>query len=71
MLQAERLEKIRDYLVANKYASIAELAEAFETSPATIRRGLKELEQKKVVESIRVRGKVIAPADVKAHYGLK
>ena len=24
-----------------------------------------------VVESIRVRGKVIAPADVKAHYGLK
>lgn len=53
MLQAERLEKIRDYLVANKYASIAELAEAFETSPATIRRGLKELEQKKVVESIR------------------
>lgn len=24
-----------------------------------------------VVESIRVRGKVIAPADVKAHYGVK
>ena len=53
MLQAERLERIRDYLVANKYASIAELAETFQTSPATIRRCLKELEQKKVVESIR------------------
>ena len=53
MLQAERLERIRDYLVANKYASIAELAEIFQTSPATIRRCLKELEQKKVVESIR------------------
>lgn len=53
MLQAERLEKIRDYLVANKYASIAELAETFQTSPATIRRSLKELEQKKVVENIR------------------
>ena len=25
----------------------------------------------KVLESIRVRGKVVAPADVKAHYGLK
>ena len=53
MLQAERLERIRDYLVANKYASIAELAEAFQTSPATIRRSLKELEEKKVVENIR------------------
>ena len=53
MLQAERLERIRDYLVVNKYASIAELAETFQTSPATIRRCLKELEQKKVVESIR------------------
>lgn len=53
MLQAERLEKIRDYLVANKYASISELAENFETSPATIRRSLKELEGKKVVECIR------------------
>ena len=36
MLQAERLERIRDYLVANKYASIAELADVFQTSPATI-----------------------------------
>lgn len=53
MLQAERLERIRDYLVANKYASISELAEKFETSPATIRRSLKELEQKKIVENIR------------------
>lgn len=53
MLQAERLERIRDYLVANKYASIAELAETFQTSPATIRRSLKELEQKKIVENIR------------------
>ena len=53
MLQAERLERIRDYLVANKYASITELAETFQTSPATIRRCLKELEQKKVIERIR------------------
>ncbi len=53
MLHAERLERIRDYLVANKYASIHELAEAFQTSPATIRRSIKELEQKKVVECIR------------------
>jgi len=53
VLQAERLERIRDYLVANKYASINELAEVFHTSPATIRRNLKELEQKKVVENIR------------------
>ena len=53
MLQAERLERIRDYLVANKYASIAELAEVFQTSPATIRRSLKELEEKKIVENIR------------------
>lgn len=53
MLQAERLERIRDYLVANKYASITELAETFQTSPATIRRCLKELEQKRVIESIR------------------
>lgn len=53
MLQAERLERIRDYLVANKYASIAELAEVFQTSPATIRRSLKELEQKRIVDNIR------------------
>ena len=53
MLQAERLELIREYLVANKYASISELAEAFGTSPATIRRSLKELEEKRVVEIIR------------------
>lgn len=53
MLQAERLERISDYLVANKYASITELAEVFQTSPATIRRSLKELEQKKIVENIR------------------
>lgn len=53
MLQAERLERIRNYLVANKYASISELAENFNTSPATIRRSLKKLEQEKVVEIIR------------------
>lgn len=53
MLQAERLERITDYLVANKYASIAELADAFHTSQATIRRSLKELEEKKIVESVR------------------
>lgn len=53
MLHDERLEKIRDYLLENKYASINELAEVVHTSPATIRRSLKELEEKKVVENIR------------------
>ena len=53
MLQVERLEKIRDYLLTNKYASITELAKSLDTSPSTIRRGLKELEQKNVVELTR------------------
>lgn len=53
MLQAERLERIQEYLVTNKYASIAELSEFFHTSPSTIRRSLRELEQKKIVENIR------------------
>lgn len=47
MLHAERLDKIREYLILNKYASIQELSDTFHTSPATIRRSLKELEDRK------------------------
>ncbi len=53
VLQAERLEKIKEYLALNKYATIHELAETFKTSPATIRRCLKELEKNKIIESVR------------------
>lgn len=53
MLHAERLDKIREYLILNRYASIQELSDTFHTSPATIRRSLKELEDRKVVDSVR------------------
>ena len=53
MLQAERMEKMRDYMMEHKYAGISELAEALDSSPATIRRCLAELEAKQVVERTR------------------
>lgn len=53
MLQAERLDKIRHYMQVNKYTSIIELAEAFQTSTATIRRCLKILEQQNIIEIVR------------------
>ena len=53
MLSIQRLEKVRDYILQNKYANINELAELFGTSAATIRRCLKQLEQEKLVESVR------------------
>ena len=53
MLPAERMEKLRDYLMEYKYASITELSAALQASPATIRRDLAELESKQVVERTR------------------
>ncbi len=53
MLQAERLDKIKEYLATTKYATIHELAEYFQTSPSTIRRCLKELEKNKIIEIVR------------------
>ena len=53
MLNAERMEIIRDYLIRNKYGSIKELAKIVNASPATIRRCFKQLEEENLVESIR------------------
>lgn len=53
MLNAERLDLIREYVLQNKYANINELAAMLNTSPATIRRCFKQLEEEKLVESIR------------------
>ena len=53
MINAERQEKIKEYVYANKYANIGELAELFQTSTATIRRCLKQLEAEHVVEMVR------------------
>ena len=53
MINAERQEKIKEYVYANKYANINELAELFQTSTATIRRCLKQLEAEHVVEMVR------------------
>lgn len=61
MLKAERLELIREHVIRNKYGNINELATMLSTSPATIRRCLKQLEAEKLVESIRG-GVVLASA---------
>ena len=53
MLNAERMELIRDYIIRNKYGSITELSAKLNTSPATIRRCFKQLEEENLVESIR------------------
>ena len=50
MLQAERIDKIKEYLVKNEYADINKLSEIFEVSTATIRRSLKQLEKEKIVD---------------------
>mgnify|MGYP001248616626 CR=1 FL=1 len=50
MLQAERLEKIKEHLVKNEFADIKKLAELLDVSTATIRRSLKRLEEEKIVE---------------------
>lgn len=72
MLQAERLEKIHDYLLTHKYADINELAKVLNISSSTIRRGLKELEQKKVVELIRGGAVLIGSGNTYEHpYSIK
>lgn len=50
MLKIERREKIKSYLLVNKFANIKELAESMDVSTATIRRTLKELEDDGTVE---------------------
>lgn len=53
MLNAERLERIRKYIAKNKFASIKDLAVEFNTSTATIRRCLKQLEEERFIQSVR------------------
>ena len=53
MLQLERLERIHDYMRINKHAGIPELADKLGMSTSTVRRGLKELEEKNVVQITR------------------
>ena len=50
MLKLERLERISDYVEENKYATVKELSEMLDTSPATIRRDISTLsKQNKVI----------------------
>lgn len=53
MLNAERMEKIREYVVKNKFVNIKDLAVQFNTSSATIRRCLKQLEKENFIQSVR------------------
>ena len=53
MLKYERLEKIEEYVNRNKYATIHELAAAFDISRATIRRDLELLNKKHRVQLTR------------------
>lgn len=53
MLKAERMDKIREYIVKNKYVNINDLAIHFNISTATVRRCLKQLEKENFVESVR------------------
>ena len=50
MLKLERLERISDYVAENRYATVKELSEMLDTSPATIRRDIGTLsKQQKVI----------------------
>ncbi len=52
MLKLERLERISDYVAENKYATVKELSQMLDASPATIRRDIGTLsEQHKVIVS--------------------
>jgi DeoR/GlpR family transcriptional regulator of sugar metabolism len=53
MLQIERLEKIKEYLVKNEYADILKLSEILDVSTATVRRALKQLHNDKIVDLTR------------------
>ena len=72
MLQAERMERIQDYMLIHKYAGIGELAEEMNASPATIRRCLAELEEKKVVERTRGGAVMVGAGNTYEHpYSIK
>jgi DeoR family fructose operon transcriptional repressor len=53
MLQLERMEKIKGYILQHEYADIKKLAEMLDVSTATIRRALKRLETEKIVDLTR------------------
>ncbi|MDR1929928.1 MAG: DeoR/GlpR family DNA-binding transcription regulator [Treponema sp.] len=53
MLQVERFDKIKDYLLKNEYADIKDLADMLDISTATVRRALKHLEKEQVVDLTR------------------
>lgn len=53
MIREERLIKMVDYINANEYVSIDELAEYFKTSRATVRRDLNLLNEEKQVSIVR------------------
>lgn len=53
MLPLERLERIKEHLVRNEFASIQSLAEMLGVSTATVRRSLKQLEHERVVNLTR------------------
>lgn len=64
MLNAERMEKIREFIVQNKFANIKDLAVEFNTSSATIRRCLKQLENENFVESVRGGAVLVASGNI-------
>lgn len=43
MLKEERLEKLEEYIIANRFASVQDMAERFHISKATVRRDLEVL----------------------------
>ena len=49
MLKLERLERICDYVAEHKYASVRELSDLLDASPATVRRDIGTLAQQKRV----------------------
>ncbi len=53
MLPLERLERIKEHLAKNEFASINSLAEMLEVSTATVRRSLKQLENERLVSLTR------------------
>lgn len=50
MLKIERREKIKSYLLQEKFANIKDIADKLEVSTSTVRRTLKELEEEGIVE---------------------
>ncbi len=72
MLPAERMQRMRDYLMEHRIASVSELSEALDTSPATVRRSLAELESKHVIERTRGGAVLIGSGNTYEHpYSIK